>query len=527
LWQWGSINIADVSSGEAETILMTSEPLLQLITIRKNFHGVPALRGVSLDLYAGEIHALVGENGAGKSTLMKLLSGSYPHGEYEGEIRIEGTPQAFDSPYDAEAAGIAMIYQELGLHLDMSIAENLHLGQWPRTPLRLVDWKAMDHAAREAMEWVGLTESPRTQVRSLSASLQQLVAIAKALLRRPRILILDEPTSMLTTSEAEKLMLLLKKLRGLGLACIYISHKLDEVQQLADRVTILRDGQNIATYQSIALERDQMVHDMVGRRMESLFPDRPQVIRPELLRIEHLTIPHPYTPAKNILEDVSFNLYGGEVLGLGGLVGSGRSELVNAIFGIQRANPEAAFFLNGERIAIRSPRDAIDAGMGLVTEDRKRNGFVCTMDIKQNITLASLERISRWGLVDPQLERTGVETYIDRLSIRTRGTDANILSLSGGNQQKVVLAKWLMRPLKVLLLDEPTRGIDIGAKAQIYELISTLAAQGMGIIMISSELTELLAMCDRFIVLAGGKIQDAFPRAAASSERVMQAATRI
>lgn len=499
--------------------------LLELQGITKRFHGVPALKNVALDLRRSELLALVGENGAGKSTLMKILSGVYPCSEYEGRIIIEEREQRFHGPRDAEAAGIEMIYQELSLHLDLTVAENIFLGNLPKTPRGLVDWKRIYGDAQKAMAQVDLEMSPRTILRQLSASEQQLIAIAKALCRKPRILILDEPTSALTEHETENLFNLLARLKNTGISCIYITHRLNEVMRIADRVTVLRDGENVSTVERSEMNADKMVEDMVGRRIEKMYPKLNVEIGEELLRVEHVSVPHPYTPRKNIIDDVGFSLRRGEILGLAGLVGAGRSELVKALFGAIDHDNRARVMLQGKHLVIRTPSDAIDAGIALLTEDRKKDGYVGTLDICQNISLASLPHVSTHGWLNFSKERRSAEGLMRKLTIKADSVRASILSLSGGNQQKVVLAKWLMKALKVLILDEPTRGIDVGAKVQIYQLMAELAQSGVGIIMISSELPELLAMCDRYIVLANGRIVDEFEREEASAERILRAAT--
>lgn len=501
------------------------EMVLEIRNVSKQFFGVPALRDVSVDLRGGEIHAIVGENGAGKSTLMKILSGSYSCDEYTGEIRLMGQILRLHSPRDAERAGIAMIYQELSLHLDLTIGENIFLGRLPTRLPGLVDWPLVWRLSNAILERVGLDESPRTVLRQLSQNRQQRVAIAKALAQEPSVIILDEPTAALTAAEADLLMTLLLNLKGQGYLCFYISHRLDEVMRIADRVTVLRDGARISTYDRNQLNADRLIEDMVGRRVGALYPVREVPLGEVVMRVRNLTVPHPYIPSKNLLEDVSLDLRQGEILGLAGLVGSGRSELVKALFGVIEHDGHARIEVDGREVSVRSPHEAIDMGIGLVTEDRKKDGYVWTMDLKENMTLASLRLIARRGRIDKSRERELAEDFVERLSIRTTGADAAMDSLSGGNQQKAILAKWLMRPLKVLILDEPARGIDVGAKAQIYHLMNELVGRGMAIIMISSELPELLAMCDRLVVLARGRIRDEFSRDEASAERLMRAAT--
>ncbi len=494
-------------------------------SITKRFPGTVALRDVGLDLREGEILALVGENGAGKSTLMKILSGAYPRASYEGEILVRGEPVAFDGPGDSERAGIEMIYQEISMHLDLTIAENIFLGRLPKDRFGLVDLEGMHGAARDALAMVGLDDSPTEIVRNLSVSRQQLVAIARALSRNPKILVLDEPTSALTEQETARLLKLVAGLRDGGLSCIYISHKLDEVFAVADRITILRDGQSVATLECDEANRDRVIEDMVGRKIEQLFPKHIAEPGSEVFRAEHFTVPHPYTRHKNIIDDVGFHVCRGEILGIAGLVGSGRSELVNAVFGALAHDGAGTVHVEGQPVQIDTPLDAIRSGIGLLTEDRRKNGYIGMLDVCTNITLASLDRISSASLIDNGKERAFARRYSEELDIRVAGLDAEMYSLSGGNQQKVILARWLMRNLKVLILDEPTRGIDIGAKVKIYEIMNECVRQGVGIVMISSELPELMAMCDRFIVLANGRIADEFPRQDVSAERIMHACT--
>ena len=502
-----------------------SEILLEMKNITKRFPGTVALRSVNIHLREGEILAIVGENGAGKSTLMKILSGAYPHTSYEGEIFIHEVRQRFDSPKVSERAGIEMIYQEINPHLDLTIGENIFLGQLPTRGRWLVDWDEVFDRTEEALKKVGLDESPREIVRNLSASKQQLVAIAKALARNPRIMVLDEPTAALTEKETENLLQLLLELKKKGISCIYISHKLQEVYKIADRVTVLREGETVSNYAGKEIVNDVIVEDMIGRKLEQMFPKSKVAIGGELFRVKHFTVPHPYTYNKNIVNDVSFCVNQGEILGLGGLVGAGRSELVNAIFGTIEHNKEAKIFIEGGEVTISNPVEAIKVGIGLLTEDRKKNGYIGTMDISQNISLASLHKISNYSLINFDKEQGFARFYSEKLDIRASRLSDELSSLSGGNQQKVVLAKWLMTNLKVLILDEPTRGIDIGAKVKIYNLMGELVQQGAGIIMISSELPELLAMCDRVIVLADGHITGEFLREKVSYADIIKAAT--
>ncbi len=501
-----------------------ADVILSMRDITKRFFSVTALEGVSIDLLGGEVHALVGENGAGKSTLMKILSGSYPSSEYEGGIEIRGKPVSFASTHDAERAGIQMIYQEISLNPDLSVGENVFLGNLPRRRIPFfVNWQKTMRLTVEALGRVGLDVSPREVVRRLSTSQQQLLSIAKALYRHPHILVLDEPTSALTETETQTLMAIISRLRTEGISCIYISHKLDEVFGIADRVTVLRDGRVISTTPRSALRPEKVIEDMVGRKIETMYPKVKLPLGEEVLRVENFVVPSRI-PGRNIVEDVSFSVRAGEILGLGGLVGSGRSELVNAIFGATRRSA-GKVFIGGREVVLDSPEDAIRHRMGLLTEDRRATGFVGTMNIRENTTLASFDRIFGRLFIRRAAEREFARTYFSQLNVRAPGIETSILSLSGGNQQKVVLAKWLMTDVRILFLDEPTRGIDVGAKVEIYSIMTELARNGVAIIMISSELPELLAMCDRFVVLAKGKSSGNFTCEEISDSLFMKAAT--
>ncbi len=502
------------------------EYLLEMNHIYKSFGGINALTDVSINLKNKEILAIVGENGAGKSTLMKILSGSYPCDSYSGKIILNGVEKSFLNPKDSESAGIEMIYQEISVHLDLSIAENIFLGNMPLNRIGLIDWKKLNKEAAKYLEMVGLKISPKQKMRRLSASEQQMVNIAKALSKKPYLLILDEPTSPLTEMETKTLFKNLIDLKNKGISCIYISHKMKEVIEIADRITVLRDGQFVSSTDKASTNANRIIEDMIGRKMSNMFPKETVPIGEEVLRVEDLTIIHPYSSGKNIVQDVGFSLRKGEILGLAGLVGSGRSEVVNAIFGSIKVR-SGTVFIDGKKVPIKNPKHSILNGIGLLTEDRKKSGLVQLLDVKQNVTLASLEVISKHNILNGSKEKRIAKTYIEKLSIKVKSEKDNVGSLSGGNQQKVVLAKWLMRDLKVILLDEPTRGIDVGAKVQIYNIMTDLAKAGVGIIMISSELPELLAMSDRVIVLAEGRISAEFTHNEASEELFMKAATGL
>ena len=502
--------------------------ILSVKNVIKRFSGTVALKGVDMELYPNEILALVGENGAGKSTLMKILSGIYPYGSYEGELRLGDQLCRFQSPADSENAGIAMIYQELNVELDLTVGENILLGRYPRTHLGMIDWKRVHQEARAALDLLDVDIDTHVTVRNLNPSMQQLVSIVRALYRRPKILILDEPTSVLTEKEANGLMDILRGLKDKGISCIYISHKLDEIFSLCDRTVVFRDGEKISEYRKAdGYDSPKVIEDMIGRHLDAMYPARRAHIGEEVLRVEHFRVPHPFAYGKSIIEDVSFSLKKGEILGLSGLVGAGRSELLNAIFKAQEDGVSGKVWLEGKRIDGLSLRGIKESGIGYLTEDRKRNGFIAGAAIRENIVLASLSKIVRGGLIDHKAERQYATEYFRKLSVKAPDIETPMFHLSGGNQQKVVLAKWMMTDLKVMFFDEPTRGIDVGAKTEIYRLISDMANQGIGIILVSSEMPELISMCDRFLVLSHGKFRAEFTKDNVSQEKIMKAATRV
>ena len=502
-----------------------SGAILSVKNIIKRFSGTVALKGVDMELYPNEILALVGENGAGKSTLMKILSGIYPYGSYEGELLLGGKVCKFQSPADSEDAGIAMIYQELNLELDLSVGENILLGRYPRSALGFIDWKKVHREARTALDLLGVDIDTKVTVRNLNPSMQQLVSIARALYRNPSILILDEPTSVLTEKEANSLMEILRGLKEKGISCIYISHKLDEIFALCDRTVVFRDGEKISEYTKAAgYDSSKVIEDMIGRHLDAMYPVRKANIGEEVLRVEHFRVAHPFAYGKSIIEDASFSLHKGEILGLSGLVGAGRSELVSAIFG---ALPRQAgkLYLEGKEVTINSPIEAIQHGLGFLSEDRKKNGFIWTMSIRENMTLVCLRELVKGLFVDKREENRRAQEYFEKLSVKAPSLDTQITNLSGGNQQKVILAKWLMSNIKILMLDEPTRGIDVGTKSEIYKLMQELTDMGISIILISSEMPELLAMCDRLVVLGKGVVQCEMLRGEANEVNLMRAAS--
>ncbi|PYS86276.1 MAG: xylose ABC transporter ATP-binding protein [Acidobacteria bacterium] len=499
-------------------------PLLEMRNIVKEFPGVRALDGVSFTLENGEFHALVGENGAGKSTLMKVLSGVYPEGSFDGEIFVDNVPQSFRNVRDSEAAGVAIIYQELSLVKELTVGENIFLGREP-SRFGVIDSAKLYHRSATLLRELHLDIDPRTTVGSLGIGRQQLVEIAKALSQDAKILVLDEPTAALTESEVETLFDILTKLKARGVGLIYISHKLDEVFRMSDRITVLRDGKTIGTHLAKDLTRDEVIAEMVGRDVGDIFPKPEHELGIPALEIKNLTVFSVDRPDKRIVDDVSFSVRRGEVLGIAGLMGSGRTELMTAIFGAWQGKYSRIIIIDGKERTISSPLDAIDSGIAFVTEDRKRYGLILEQTIADNMTLAGLKPISGRFLTDRSREMAAVREPMRSLNIKA-GTPMVITgTLSGGNQQKVVLGKWLLTKPKVLFLDEPTRGIDVGAKQEIYAEIDKLAAEGLAIVLVSSELPEVLGLSDRVLVLYRGRIAAEFTRENATAEKVMTAAT--
>jgi D-xylose transport system ATP-binding protein len=515
-----------VAEPSAEEVTSGPAPILEVRDLTKDFPGVRALDGVSLQLGRGEILALCGENGAGKSTLIKVLSGIYPTGTYGGQIVLKGAPVRFASLREAEDHGIAVIAQELALVPRLSVAENLFLGR-ERVKHGLVDWKRTHDEARVALARVGLHLDPDTEVHELGVGQQQMVEIAKALAKSSEILILDEPTAALTETDAHRLLVFLGELRAHGVSCIYISHRLEEVFEIADRVTVMRDGRTVLTAPTAELDRDRVIAAMVGREVKDLYPRVPAGSGARLLSVQGWSVADPVNPDRFVVKDVSFDLHEGEVLGIAGLMGAGRTALVSSLFGAGRSQVRGRLIVAG-RIGdapFRAPAEAMAAGLALVSEDRKRYGLVLEATIRENMTLPTLSRFVRHLLLDHPARDRDSRLQFDALRVKAPGLHTRVGALSGGNQQKVVLGKWLMGRPRILFLDEPTRGIDVGAKAEIYELIAALARQGLGLVLVSSELPELLGMAERVVVLNQGRKTATLDRSAATPEAVMAAAT--
>jgi len=498
--------------------------LLAMKGITKAFPGVRALDGVSFDLNEGEIHALVGENGAGKSTLIKILAGVYPHPEYGGEILLDGSERRFANIRESERAGVAVIYQELSLVKELSVAENIFLGREPRR-FGIINWERLYSRAQQLLNDLRLEIDPRTPVGYLGIGQQQLVEIAKALSQEARILVLDEPTAALTDAEVETLFGILEKLRERGVAMIYISHKLDEVFRISDRLTVLRDGRTVGTDVTSSLDEPRVIARMVGREVDQIFPETTHQRGDVVFEAGNVTVEDPSVPGKLLVESVGLTARKGEVLGIAGLMGSGRSELLMAIFGAHPGRKSADISVDGKRVQINHPFDAIKHGIGFVTEDRKRYGLILDQTILKNMTLAGLRRLSGRFITNENAEAAAGERASRDLRIKATSVFTIAGTLSGGNQQKVVLAKWLLTNPRVLFLDEPTRGIDVGAKQEIYAQINKLAETGIAIILVSSELPEVLGLSDRVIVLHEGRVMGEFLRAEATPEAVMSCAT--
>ncbi|WP_440105944.1 multiple monosaccharide ABC transporter ATP-binding protein [Streptosporangium sp. H16] len=505
-----------------------TDDILRMRGITKTFPGVKALQDVNLVVRRGEIHAICGENGAGKSTLMKVLSGVYPHGSYDGEILFDGEPCRFSDIRDSEKRGIVIIHQELALSPYLSIAENIFLGN-ERTSRGLIDWNRTNAEAAELLERVGLRENPVTASMDIGVGKQQLVEIAKALSKKVRLLILDEPTASLNDEDSAHLLDLLRGLREEGITSVIISHKLNEIRAIADSTTILRDGRTIETLdmRNDQVSEDRIISGMVGRDLENRYPPHESKIGEEALRIEDWTVHSPSQHGRVVVSGANLTLRRGEIVGLAGLMGAGRTELAMSVFGRSYGvGISGRVYKDGREIQLRTVGEAIGHGLAYATEDRKRYGLNLIEDIKRNVSAAALGKLAKRGWVDDNKEYQVADGFRESMNIKAPSVLSVTGKLSGGNQQKVVLSKWIFTDADVLILDEPTRGIDVGAKYEIYSIINQLADQGKAILVISSELPELLGVCDRIYAMSAGRITGEVPRAEATPERLMQFMTK-
>ena len=498
--------------------------LLETDRLGKQFSGVQALRDVDLRVQSGRIHALVGQNGAGKSTLVKILNGVYATGSYEGVIRLNGLAVRFSSPAQARDHGIAYVPQELQVLENLSVAENIFVGQTSLERKTLVRFAELNERAARLLSRLGVSLNPRAPLATLSAAQKQLVMIARALATRPSVLMLDEPTAALSVHETDRLFLIFERLRAEGVTMLLITHRIPEILALADWATVLRDGRIVAEIPRDQFHEDAIVAAMVGRRLDMLFPLRGMPARGEqLLRVEDLRIPRA-GGGTDIITKVSLTLRRGEVVGLAGLVGSGRTEVLSALYG--RIAHEGHIYVDDQEITVRRPADALKAGIAMLTEDRKNAGLLFNLPLGQNITLGSLRLFARRGVINRELENRTARASMQAFDIKASSLWADVAHLSGGNQQKALLARVLVQTPKILLLDEPTKGVDVGTKQEIYRLVLQLADRGMGLIVVSSELPELLGLCDRYLVLSNGRIVDEFAKGEGDEERILQATAR-
>jgi len=503
---------------------MKSASILTMSDIAIQFGPVKALDGVSIDVRRGEVHGICGENGAGKSTLMKVLSGVYPAGTYSGSIRFDDHDVAYRSINDSERDGIVIIHQELALSPFLSIAENIFLGN-ERASRGVIDWNSTNAEAAALLQQVGLAENPSTPVLELGVGKQQLVEIAKALSKNVRLLILDEPTAALNDEDSAHLLSLIEQLRERGITCIIISHKLKEIKRIADSVTIIRDGKTIESFSMSDADatESRIIRSMVGRDLNNLFPPREPDIGAEVLRVEDWTVYHPVDTSRKVVDGASFTVRAGEIVGFAGLMGAGRTELAMSLFGRSYGTGiSGRAYKHGREIQLRTVGEAIENGLAYATEDRKKYGLNLINDIAENISSSALGKLARFGVVDRNREHKVAESYREKMNIKAPSVSAIAGKLSGGNQQKVVLSKWIFTGPDVLILDEPTRGIDVGAKYEIYGIINELAAQGKAVIVISSELPELLGLSDRIYAISEGRLTGEVARADATQEVLMQ-----
>lgn len=485
--------------------------LVELSGIRKSYYGVEVLHSVNFSLQEGTVHALMGENGAGKSTLVKVIAGV--HKCDAGKIRINGDTVEIDSPSKAQELGVAMIHQELSAVTEMSVAENIFLGREPKR-MGLLDYKQLYNKTRELLDALNISINPRAKMKSLRVADQQMVEIAKAMSMNARIVIMDEPTSAITDHEVDSLFSMIENMKNRGTGIIYISHKMDEIFRVADEISVLRDGTNVNTWDVKDVDNDTLIMSMVGRELKAQFPKVDVPIGETILEVKDLTRSDEY-------EDISFKLHKGEILGFVGLVGSGRTELMHSIFGMSRPD-SGSIQLNGKEVNFKHPREAISNGMAYVTEDRKGEGLVLPMSVHHNTTLSSILNFIKSGLIQRRKEDSAVDEQIESLGVKVSSPLQPVKSLSGGNQQKVVLAKWMITDPNIIIFDEPTRGIDVGAKAEIYKIMCEYVAQGNAIIMVSSEMPEAMGMCDRIVVLSNHKISGEIERGEFSQESIVQ-----
>lgn len=498
--------------------------LLDMKNISKTFGNVQALKGVSLDLYAGEVLALMGENGAGKSTLMNILSGSLQ--PTEGEIYLNGEKVVVPDPITAKKLGIAKIHQELQIVPELSVAENIFLGRWKTSAGPAVDFKAMKDEAKVYLNMLDVHVDPSKKLKDLRIGEQQLVEIAKAISLNSKIIVMDEPTSAISEKEAEKLFTIIRRLRGEGKGIIYITHRMEEIFKIADRLTVMRDGQYIGTVKAAETSKDEIIRMMVGRDMSEQYPKDPTEKGEVALEVKNLTYTPPMGSFRRSLKNISLKVRHGEVLGIAGLAGAGRSEFFECLAGVHHGDTRGEIIIEGRPVTIKTPADAIRAGISFATEDRKGSGLVLQRSIGENMSLPLLKKFSSMFFMKHQEEKKVWQEQMEALRVKAPSYKTLASSLSGGNQQKVVLARWLMTHPKILLLDEPTRGIDVGAKAEIYQLINNLAKQGMAIIVVSSELPEVIGISDRIVTFCEGELTGEFMQEDATQEKLLQSATR-
>lgn len=498
--------------------------LLDMKNISKTFGNVQALKGVSLDLYAGEVLALMGENGAGKSTLMNILSGSLQ--PTEGEIYLNGEKVVVPDPITAKKLGIAKIHQELQIVPELSVAENIFLGRWKTSAGPAVDFKAMKDEAKVYLDMLDVHVDPSKKLKDLRIGEQQLVEIAKAISLNSKIIVMDEPTSAISEKEAEKLFTIIRRLRGEGKGIIYITHRMEEIFKIADRLTVMRDGQYIGTVKAAETSKDEIIRMMVGRDMSEQYPKDPTEKGEVALEVKNLTYTPPMGSFRRSLKNISLKVRHGEILGIAGLAGAGRSEFFECLAGVHHGDTRGEIIIEGRPVTIKTPADAIRAGISFATEDRKGSGLVLQRSIGENMSLPLLKKFSSMFFMKHQEEKKVWQEQMEALRVKAPSYKTLASSLSGGNQQKVVLARWLMTHPKILLLDEPTRGIDVGAKAEIYQLINNLAKQGMAIIVVSSELPEVIGISDRIVTFCEGELTGEFMQEDATQEKLLQSATR-